>query len=501
MRRFIASALVIFLALAPARAEQTQGRVLRESWYQSLAETGRLGTMRLLAHEVYRDGQRLIHTTVHEDVSYLRSGDPYSDSQEQETLETPSGQVVEIRYSVTLSKQQRLRVRGTVEGTEMVLHALDDKGQPTPFARRIPWPSGTLGLFAQDRFFEGKKLRPGDVFTIHAFNVYANCVVPITYTVRPSELTAVGREWRRLVRVDQVYAKEAYLTAAKLWLDASGRIVKIQEDDTTLFGPLMRELTDKETATAKFKPRVRDKEAPIAIDRPITVRRGRPLELVIRVRVEGEDQPGTLFEQDDHQRVIRADSKAVELRLIAKPQTQPPAPEQPPPEVPAEYRESNFFIRSDDPVVQQLAREAVGDEKEPQEQLRLIRKFVRSKCRGSYEVAFATADEVARTLEGDCSEMGVLAAAMCRAAGIPSRIVFGFVYDANHEGFAGHLWPEVYADGRWQPFDTTGVIDGVQAAYLKVASFSMKDVLNPDELVQVRRTLAGPMRIEVVEAK
>jgi len=85
--------------------------------------------------------------------------------------------------------------------------------------------------------------------------------------------------------------------------------------------------------------------------------------------------------------------------------------------------------------------------------------------------------------------------------GIPSRVAFGLVYDAENKGFGGHLWTEVFLDGQWQPLDATGVLDLLNAAYIRIASYSMKDVLNPDELVEVRRAFTGEMKVEVVEAR
>ena len=42
--------------------------------------------------------------------------------------------------------------------------------------------------------------------------------------------------------------------------------------------------------------------------------------------------------------------------------------------------------------------------------------------------SLATADHVAKTLEGDCTEYAMLTAAMCRAEGVPSRTAMGLVY-------------------------------------------------------------------------
>lgn len=130
-----------------------------------------------------------------------------------------------------------------------------------------------------------------------------------------------------------------------------------------------------------------------------------------------------------------------------------------------------------------------------------IASWVKKKVKGDYEVGFATADEVARTLEGDCTEMGVLCAAMGRTLGIPTRVCFGLVYDPDNPGFGGHLWTEAYVDGNWETFDATGVLNVMGAAYLRIDGYSMHGVLNPDELAGVRRGFNGRMKVFLLDTK
>src|SRR5690606_5928862 len=65
-------------------------------------------------------------------------------------------------------------------------------------------------------------------------------------------------------------------------------------------------------------------------------------------------------------------------------------------------------------------------------------------------VGFATASEVARTASGDCTEHGVLLAAMLRAGGVPSRVVAGLLYVDEFEGatetFGYHMWTQALVD-------------------------------------------------------
>ena len=66
--------------------------------------------------------------------------------------------------------------------------------------------------------------------------------------------------------------------------------------------------------------------------------------------------------------------------------------------------------------------------------------------------AFASASEVARTRIGDCSEHGVLLAAMLRADGIPARVAHGLVFvpgfgKKKQGAFGWHMWTQAMIDG------------------------------------------------------
>ena len=63
---------------------------------------------------------------------------------------------------------------------------------------------------------------------------------------------------------------------------------------------------------------------------------------------------------------------------------------------------------------------------------------------------FTTAGKVAETLRGDCRHHAMLAAAMCRAAGVPSRTAVGLIYANDRRNgpvMAFHMWVEVWVKG------------------------------------------------------
>lgn len=145
---------------------------------------------------------------------------------------------------------------------------------------------------------------------------------------------------------------------------------------------------------------------------------------------------------------------------------------------PSAYLRPSTYIESDAPLIREMAAEAVGEVEDPVEAARRIESYVRSKIVSkTLDMGFATALETARALRGDCSEHGVLVAALARARGIPSRLVVGIAYvgdgafGVQHENgvFVFHVWAELLvAEDVWFPVDAAlGSFDATHIALTK----------------------------------
>lgn len=120
----------------------------------------------------------------------------------------------------------------------------------------------------------------------------------------------------------------------------------------------------------------------------------------------------------------------------------------------------NVFVQSDDAKIIAAARGAVGSTTDMAEAARRIADWVsKHVTRKDLSVGYASASEVLRSGQGDCTEHSVLAAAMCRAAGIPARIADGMAYVPEWRGrkniFVGHQWTQVFVGGKWYDLDAT----------------------------------------------
>src|SRR5262249_62187845 len=113
---------------------------------------------------------------------------------------------------------------------------------------------------------------------------------------------------------------------------------------------------------------------------------------------------------------------------------------------------------------------AAGREADPWQRAVKIEKWVAQNLKEkNFKTGFAPASEVARNLTGDCTEHGVLTAAMCRAAGIPARVVVGLVYADHLGGFGYHLWDEGYVNRRSVAIDASLEQDSVDAGHIQLA--------------------------------
>lgn len=182
----------------------------------------------------------------------------------------------------------------------------------------------------------------------------------------------------------------------------------------------------------------------------------------------------------------------------------------------ADSKDKNFTaasatIDSDDPQIRRLSAEATRDAGPSKaERAEAMRRFVHSFIRSKdLTVGFASATEVARSRQGDCSEHGVLLAAILRADGIPSRVVCGLIYA---EGFAGsrdifgyHMWAQALLDveGKptWVDLDAT-LPDATpyDATHIALAVSALADGQTQDALVSLA-TVIGRLKIQVESVK
>ena len=159
---------------------------------------------------------------------------------------------------------------------------------------------------------------------------------------------------------------------------------------------------------------------------------------------------------------------------------------------------STMFLQKDDTSIQALAKKIASGVTDPLVIAKKMEKWVCDNLqKKNFGVGFATAAEVAANMEGDCSEHAVLLAALCRAAGIPSRVVAGVVYAEGIKGFGFHMWVEVHV-GQWYALDPTLGHGFADATHIAMAKSALESEGAMFDLVPIALYL-GKLRIEVVD--
>lgn len=159
------------------------------------------------------------------------------------------------------------------------------------------------------------------------------------------------------------------------------------------------------------------------------------------------------------------------------------------------------YIQSDAPEIAELSRRAVAGAKDTAEAVKQIESFVSGHInQKDLSVGYASALEVASSKQGDCSEHAVLAAALCRAAGIPARIATGVVYSEGFLGredvFGPHAWAEAYVGDKWVGLDATRSPQGFGPGHIMLATGNG----DPGDFFGMISTL-GQFKIEKVEVE
>jgi hypothetical protein len=195
----------------------------------------------------------------------------------------------------------------------------------------------------------------------------------------------------------------------------------------------------------------------IKVDKRIDAAAARKITYHLEVR--GEDGRLPDLPETGMQKVIRRDARSATLEVsrqdhrslaTAEPRT--------PPDDLADYLKDSLYLNHKDPKLREMAKAAAGDEMQPYKLADKLRKYVTENIREkNLSIGFATASEVARSREGDCTEHAVLLAALARANGLPARAVSGIIYVETFLGrqrvFSYHMWTQVYLGGQWVDLD------------------------------------------------
>ncbi len=493
--------------VATSAAAAATGGPTFDYWFAVAIEGKRIGYVRWSAQLVEQKGQTFLLGTRYLRLTLARFGQTVTQWAEESTVETLAGEVMVTSMRQGIGKDQALALGGLVEG-----NVLKVRGEGAAAgATDTPWVEGVVGLAREPRLFREWDLPPGQQRTFPSYVPTINRVVTMTLTYEGEESRSLWpntppRRLRRFVTRPEPLGN-IRLPASTTWVDAAtGEPLLIETDFPSLGGRLAFLRTTQQAATAPvIEPVEVFQFQSIPLNRAVPGIHQRS-QVVYKVTAPRDEEPQTLFAADTRQTVQNFDPKTRSYELHVSAYRGPrPGVQQPPPG--PEYTASNYFINKDDPGVQRLAAKAVARLATPTAWAKAlaVEKWVHDHMKAfEFSQAMATADQVAKTLSGDCTEYSMLAAAMCRALGIPARTVLGLIYATGKDGrpyLAYHMWFEVYVNDQWVPLDATLGQGGVGPGHLKISDHSWHDEKSFAPLLPVLRTLTARPTVEIIQIR
>lgn len=196
-----------------------------------------------------------------------------------------------------------------------------------------------------------------------------------------------------------------------------------------------------------------------------------------RIRTVGEvvtpaslDGPGQTFEGTVKGNVI--DGIFEIQHLPYDPSTSPPFPAATDPPGPLrQWLEPSILIESDAPAIGQKAAELTDGARDRWDAVQRIGRWVDEAIVD--EISGRSALQCLQTMAGECGGHSRLFVALCRAAGIPARLITGGTYFIGQEPtFGQHVWSEVHmGDAGWIPLDATfGEVDVLDSGHVRIGS-------------------------------
>ncbi len=153
-----------------------------------------------------------------------------------------------------------------------------------------------------------------------------------------------------------------------------------------------------------------------------------------------------------------------------------------------DYLEAADMIESDDPVLIALAYETCKGSENLWEATLSLSRWVALNIEGS--ILGGTARETYDAKSGLCGSQSNLMTALCRAAGIPARSVWGCLYTTEYGGsFGHHAWNEVFmGEAGWIPFDVTiHETDYIDSGHIRLG------------VLDTRQTLINSWKMEILD--
>lgn len=495
IRLLCAYSLLAAPTVAVTRADLTNPPegTISDGWYAVMLNGEKAGHM----HAVLERKGKTIHSANAMTISIKRGPVVVSISMDMETIETVDGKP--LRYEAEMNLAATMTTKTVVEfdGKDVKVttsqFGMDEKAEYTlSRAPLLAW--GSLLAQVKHGTAPGTKyeiatyepaMRPNDVLVAHV-EVMQNETINLFGRMTEATRTKTSIEG---VPMEQT-----------VWIDADGEILKMRMPIAGMEFEMVR--SDRTFALQEGTPPEMFVQSLVAVERPLD--NDKLNELRLRLSIADGQMPD--LPDTEMQSVKRIDDRTVEItvRRIEHAKLKNASIGNLTGE-PAQCLKPNVYMNFDDAEVAKMASAAVDGADTIYEKADALRRYVTREIKDkSLDIGLATASEIARQRQGDCTEHGVLLAALGRANGIPSRVVTGLVYVDAFMGqsnvFGFHMWTQFYLDGRWVDVDAAYRQTEVDPTHIALNVSSMNGQSFFDSTFTYL-PLMGQLKIDVLEAK
>jgi hypothetical protein len=470
------------------------GEVVRRTWDAIHVAGKQVGFYRTTVYRTADDGPGVQRVEKLMRLAFSRFGDMVQQELTVTSVETADGRVLSFTMTDNLGNVPRTVAGRVADGKA----ELQTTAAGRAVASTLPWPDETVGFAGDEQSLAGRPMQPGERRTLQTLVPLVNQVATAELTAGEYERTSVQGAALELLRIEAALVlPDGQRLPAVMWTDRTGEVLKTASE------AMQQETyrTTEEIALGRIDPVSFDLGLATLVPLDETLPDAHGSKSVrYRVRLKGGD-PAAAFPAGLSQQVRRIDEHTAEITVTAVRPGQP-AGEPDPGDLPKEADlASNASLQSDDAAVVAMAAEVAGGETDPWRVAQAIERYVHEAItEKNFGTAFATAADVARTREGDCTEHAVLLAALARAKGIPARVAVGLVYVPGANAFGYHMWDEVHVGGRWIALDGTLGRGGIGGGHLKLAHSNFQGTGAFSAFLPVAQVI-GRLKIEVVDQR
>ncbi len=424
-----------------------------DAWHAMYMRGKKVGATHTTVDQIEEDGETLIKQQSTSTLQVSRFGVPTTQTMTLLSVETPDGSVRRMKTLHAAAGMENLTEAKRI-GNQLQITVSTQGKQSTS---SIPWSDNMRGYFGIENSLARQPMQPGETRTLKTFAPLVNQMIDVKLQAKDfQQVDLLDGQTQKLLRVEATTTSaasgaEPIEMHSIYWVDDRGEPLRVRSES-------MEQETFRVPEEIALQPA--DESFDIGEDSVVKLAvSGRPIRdrdsASYIVVVEGGD-PAKIFRPAVYQQVTRLDEKTARITVRSVSPDNLPAETTLKATLEPGDLEPNNLVQSDNRLIQTMAAKVSPGERDQWKLAKALEQYVADTVDATnLTQAVASAAEVAESRQGDCTEHAVLLAALCRARGIPSRVVVGLVYVPSLGGFGYHMWNEVAVGEAWLPLDAT----------------------------------------------